>query len=93
MSSLRSAINSKCKECIYDPYERGTWRAQVKNCGCRNCPLYSVRPLPTKKTSKLLKFSRKPALPFSKQLNKVVVFKKGSKKPIFLDSARQYRAG
>ena len=44
MASLRKAINAKCKECIYDPYAKGTWRMQVELCTSLNCPLFKVRP-------------------------------------------------
>lgn len=46
--SLRSAINTKCKECSYDPLAKGEggWREQVAKCGGVNCPLYAVRPVP-----------------------------------------------
>ncbi len=38
--------NTKCKECIYDPYAgRGTWRQQVESCLSKSCPLYPVRPV------------------------------------------------
>ena len=47
MSSLRSAINGKCKDCIHDPASGlGTWRQQVGGCLSTGCPLYPVRPLP-----------------------------------------------
>lgn len=46
MASLRKAINSQCKECIYDSSEIGTWRQQVEECTSYNCPLYDVRPRP-----------------------------------------------
>lgn len=43
--SLRSAINAKCRECIYCPLTgTGSWRLQVENCTSISCPLYSVRP-------------------------------------------------
>jgi hypothetical protein len=46
--SLRSAINAKCRECIYCPLTgTGSWRLQVKNCTSISCPLYSVRPKST----------------------------------------------
>ena len=46
--SLRSAINAKCRECIYCPLTgTGSWRLQVENCTSISCPLYSVRPRPT----------------------------------------------
>lgn len=44
--SLRSAIDTKCRECVHDPYVPGTWREQVAQCGGVNCPLYAVRPIP-----------------------------------------------
>lgn len=42
---LRGKINAKCTECIYDPYQPGTWRKQVENCTSPACPLYEVRPV------------------------------------------------
>ena len=51
--SLRSAVNAKCKSCIYDPYVKGlgSWREQVANCGGVNCPLYAVRPVPRERAA------------------------------------------
>lgn len=46
--SLRKAINDKCRDCIWDPTGRGTWREQVFMCAVPECPLYSVRPGPQK---------------------------------------------
>lgn len=44
--SLRSAINAKCKECIYDPIAGGgTWRQQVSECTSVTCPLFDIRPM------------------------------------------------
>lgn len=43
-ASLRAAIDSKCKACVYDPTNGGTWRQQVELCTCSDCPLYPVRP-------------------------------------------------
>lgn len=44
--SLRTAINSKCKECIHDPIAGiGHWRQQVENCTSGNCPLFEIRPI------------------------------------------------
>jgi hypothetical protein len=47
-TSLRKAVNEKCKDCSYDPDEigMGSWRNQVLHCSVRICPLYSFRPLP-----------------------------------------------
>lgn len=45
--SMRSAINRKCKECIYDPIGgNGTWRQQVEGCTSYSCPLFDLRPRP-----------------------------------------------
>jgi len=45
--SMRAAINSKCKDCIYDPLAGlGTWRQQVGGCTSTDCPLFLLRPLP-----------------------------------------------
>jgi len=41
---LRGKIDAKCIECIYDPYQSGSWRIQVEKCSSLTCPLYSVRP-------------------------------------------------
>ena len=41
--SLRSAIDEKCRDCIYDEAERGGWRQQVEACTITRCPLYEVR--------------------------------------------------
>ena len=44
--SLRSAVNNCCKDCIYDPMDKGAgnWRQQVTNCTVVKCKLYEVRP-------------------------------------------------
>ena len=42
--SLRAAINAYCRDCIYDPLDRGNWRQQVTACEIPDCPLYPVRP-------------------------------------------------
>ena len=44
--SLRNAINAMCKYCIYDPYDKGTWREQTGKCTSKKCPLFDVRPKP-----------------------------------------------
>ncbi len=46
-AGLRGKIDAKCVECIYDPYQKGTWRKQVEKCTCLACPLYTVRPRTT----------------------------------------------
>ena len=44
---LRGKIDAKCVECIFDPYDDGTWRQQVARCTSYTCPLRPVRPQPT----------------------------------------------
>lgn len=44
MSSLRKAINAKCKDCIYDLAAPGNWRQQVQSCPSLKCPLWPFRP-------------------------------------------------
>lgn len=44
--SLRKAIDSMCKSCIYDSSPgNGNWRQQVTACTAPKCPLYPVRPI------------------------------------------------
>lgn len=45
-TSLREAIDAKCRDCIFDECEAGRWRQQVAACTATTCPLYTVRPLP-----------------------------------------------
>ena len=40
-----AAIRAKCKDCIYDEKNVGTWRQQVQGCTSTDCPLYPLRPL------------------------------------------------
>ena len=39
------AINAKCRDCVYDRMEAGTWRQQVERCGGADCALYAYRPV------------------------------------------------
>ena len=41
----QTAINEKCKECLYDPEVEGTWRMQVEACELTACALYPYRPV------------------------------------------------
>jgi hypothetical protein len=41
---LRQAINQKCRDCIYDPQVKGSWRAQVETCTITECSLHPYRP-------------------------------------------------
>ncbi len=50
--SLRKAINDKCRSCIYDDANVGSWLVQVTLCSCRDCPLYEVRPVTKSPISK-----------------------------------------
>lgn len=45
--SLRGAINAHCRNCIYDPLDKGagTWREQTQACAVTHCALYEVRPV------------------------------------------------
>ncbi len=42
-AGLRGKIDAKCIECLYDPYQSGTWVKQVAECTSLTCPLYTVR--------------------------------------------------
>lgn len=43
--SLRRAVDSMCRSCIYDPLSGlGTWRQQTEGCTIRSCALWPVRP-------------------------------------------------
>jgi hypothetical protein len=44
--SLRRAIDAKCRDRIFDPAMPGTWREQVAQCACTDCPLWPHRPAP-----------------------------------------------
>lgn len=44
--SFRKAINEKCRDCIYDPSSRGSWRQQVYLCPAKSCPLWTHRARP-----------------------------------------------
>ena len=42
--SMRTAIDLKCKDCIFDPLGGGgTWRQQVEACTVTECPLWLLR--------------------------------------------------
>ena len=44
----QKAIEEKCRECIYDELDQGTWRQQVKACDIESCALHPYRPMPYK---------------------------------------------
>ena len=41
----QKAIDAKCKDCSYDSLAKGSWRYQIENCCCTDCPLYHFRPI------------------------------------------------
>lgn len=45
MASLKQAIRAKCKDCTYDPADRGTYLQQIENCRVTKCALWPVRPV------------------------------------------------
>ena len=40
----QKAIEEKCRECIYDELDEGTWRMQVEQCELTACALHPYRP-------------------------------------------------
>ena len=40
----QQAISAKCKDCIYDEKEAGSWVKQVEMCTSTDCALYEYRP-------------------------------------------------
>ena len=47
--SLRKAVNTKCRQCTYDPWDAGTAAQQIAVCIDSGCPLHSARPITTKR--------------------------------------------
>ena len=45
----KGRVTAFCCHCIFDTYQTGTWLQQVEACTSLDCPLYSVRPLPSTK--------------------------------------------
>ena len=43
--SWRKAVDAKCRECNYDEFDNGSWRAQVESCTMIDCALYAIRPV------------------------------------------------
>lgn len=48
--SRAAAIHQMCKDCIYDPIQKGAWRQQTEACVSGTCPLHPYRPRSTAKT-------------------------------------------
>lgn len=44
LRALQQAVRAKCRDCCYDERDTGTWLQQVGRCGCRDCPLWPIRP-------------------------------------------------
>ena len=40
----QQAIDAKCKDCIYDELDVGTWRQQIERCEITDCALWEYRP-------------------------------------------------
>ena len=38
------AIAAACRQCMFDPLEKTTWREQIEACPCDRCPLHEHRP-------------------------------------------------
>lgn len=63
--SFRKAINTKCRDCIYDTLAEGTWLEQVFQCTMKDCGLYAYRPIPRARKPKIHRelvsnFTKKP---------------------------------
>ena len=46
---FKGKIRASCCQCIFDPHQKGSWLKQVENCTSPHCPLFSVRPIPSRK--------------------------------------------
>jgi len=64
--SPQKAIHLHCKNCIYDPAEKGNWVEQVENCKITQCELYEHRKL-TSKTRQLQRENYLASLPPSER--------------------------
>lgn len=42
---LRIPINAKCRDCIYDPLDKGSAAQQIACCIIHDCSLHPVRPI------------------------------------------------
>lgn len=60
--TIRQAINKNCKECTYDPKDKGTWVEQIEACTITSCAFHEHRKL-TSKTKALNKQKELDALP------------------------------
>ncbi len=66
---MRKAINAKCKDCIHDPLDNGTWLEQVYLCTSEDCGLYGYRPIPQARKPK---GDPKKVAQLAQNLNRVV---------------------
>ena len=55
----QQAIEAKCKDCIYDELDHGTWRQQVERWELIECSLWEYRP---KSRSKMPDMARSAAV-------------------------------
>ena len=65
--SRRQAIAEYCKECSYDPEDKGagTWRQQIEACVMSDCPLYEFRPMSRTNSPTLLSGVAKNVTPLT----------------------------
>lgn len=57
--SMRKAIDSMCKGCVYDEANAGAWREQVEGCTVWDCPLWVLRPVSMGKSGMISKVPEK----------------------------------
>lgn len=41
-------IDAKCRDCVYDSEEPGTWVEQIEACQISDCPLWEIRKVSVK---------------------------------------------
>jgi len=51
--SLTSAVKQNCKDCTYDPSDKGTFLQQIEACAITVCALHEYRPLTRETREKL----------------------------------------
>ncbi len=42
----QAAIAAKCRDCIFDPMAKGSWKEQIADCASSPCALHPFRPVP-----------------------------------------------
>ena len=58
--SRKTAIEMKCKDCIYDDKDKGTWRQQTESCTDTTCSLWVYRPVSRTKVHSVAKTDTLP---------------------------------